>query len=410
MLETLPHQAPNPAEQLPQNAVDAQIAGMEDQFSQGSLTGDALEQQLQSVEAELGITPPETDGKGNITAAEEKVAADGTRLAEQQTHGPEHASDEATATERELARVKTAKGTMIKIFGKEKYDERFAGNPNVDPDAYIAKLQAEARLGRHAKVETEENPEQFKATFGITPEEFDALQRADQRKVLSHTYEKPAGDDKGTETPPVDASLPGEPAEGVTTAPRRKMTLSELAAEKTKGPNLHWSEEDAQGPLHRAARQGKLRAGWSEENSAPVLTARPQSLAEQPAKKSRVHARGDGRVLKTPKIDALDLRRDPDAPRPEAPMPTAPEPASDRLLKTPKINALDLRRDPDAPRPVAPDPEVAPRDDIAEVRDAFKLDGADEKGKPEESPEKARKTSRARRVGRAILRNFPLRG
>lgn len=153
-------------------------------------------------------------------------------------------------------------------------------------------------------------------------------------------------------------------------------------------------ELDPRSPLERAAAEGALRAGWSEEvGTTEEATEEPDTSAatagpghtwnaasmkiDMPNKPRRSmkdrfmahRARRVNRGLNTPKIDSLDLTSGRTFEAPVQPVaaettPVVPDATEtelvEPLLNTPKIDALDLTRDPNAPRPQAPVKEPTP--------------------------------------------------
>lgn len=220
---------------------------------------------------------PETDPvTGAIDAQEGPIAATGIEVAAETT-GRHHRNDDQEATidptiQTELTRLQTAKQNMIKIFGQDVYQERFANNPNVDPDAYVGKLQNEATTGRHAAVEV------------VQP------------------------DSETTTDPATEAAVAEEAVETARKAVKR--SLSDLA---TEGVKLSWSEEGQaapqqvqtqnDSPLSHAAKMGQLRAGWTNEEP----DARSAFLNRQ-RRRSRpftVSKQVDPRMRTQSEIDAL---------------------------------------------------------------------------------------------------------
>lgn len=153
-------------------------------------------------------------------------------------------------------------------------------------------------------------------------------------------------------------------------------------------------ELDPRSPLERAAAEGDLRLGWSEEaNVTEETPADPQAVSaamsgpghkwnaasmkiDMPNKPRRSmkdrfmahRARRVNRGLNTPKIDSLDLTsgRTFEAPVQPVVAETTPVVAAaeetepvEPLLNTPKIDALDLTRNPNTPRPSAEDAAAA---------------------------------------------------
>jgi hypothetical protein len=283
---------------------------------------------LESLEQRLGITRSEADASGAIRTDEAQVASDGLQAVEQAkepakpeesalfsmngrgnkqtavlnptavqpeqgelffaeggkvipnrsaeakpTYAPRHASAEVISTDRELARLRAAKASMIRLFGQEEYERRFSGNPKVDPDAYRASLRSAAESGRHAKSEVRDDAEAFLEQFGLTPEAFDNLSREDQVKVIKGEYTAavPESEEPAAITPlERPNNFSEEKWESMT--PEQRQWVVDVWAKRYKhaftGSTHKITPKPGAAPtsaLSKAAAMGKLRAGWSQE-------------------------------------------------------------------------------------------------------------------------------------------------